>query len=301
MRMLLIFLLSLLLPHVAGAENPPLGPVPVRGDFAAMKHSGTVRVDKVIDAQTVLMNDGKIVRLLGIDYPFMTEDAEGGPAIAGKAALEKFLPKGKEVMLYQNKNREQGRINRMGHSLAHLVIKDRGEWVNGALVMQGAAWTVTDSTNSAMADQLYALEEKARTAKKGLWAEASPFGLLSPGTAAQGNGAFRVVEGSVNRGATSKNNLYLNFGTDWKKDFTVMITPAIRKSLSRKGIDPMALAGQKIRVRGWLREWNGPFMELETPERLEIVQAVKPEPQKTEEPQKTKAPEIPALSQSTNN
>lgn len=261
-----------------------MGPVPIRGDFTELKQAAAARVDKVIDGQTVLMTDGKIVRLLGIDYPFMAGDAEGGPSILGKAALEAFLPKGKEVLLYQNKSREHGRINRMGHSLAHLVIKDRGEWVNGALVARGIAWSATDAANPAMAAQLYKLEDDARKAQKGLWSKNSPFGLLTPETAAQGNGAFRVVEGTVNRAATSKNNLYLNFGSDWRKDFTVMITPDIRKSLSRKGIDAMALAGQKIRVRGWLREWNGPFMELETPERLEVLISTAPSPALPTEP-----------------
>lgn len=256
------------------AENPPLGPTPVRGDFKEMKNSATARIGMVIDAQTIMLNDGKIVRLLGIDYPLVTGDSDGGPAIMGKTALEQRLPKGKEVLLYQNKNREKGRINRMGHTLAHVVVKDRTEWINGALVAQGIAWTSTDVTNPAMAAQLYALEDAARKAKKGLWSEGSPFGLLTPETASQGDGTFRVVEGTVNRAATSKNNLYLNFGTDWKKDFTVMITPAIRKALSKKGIDPMSLAGQKVRVRGWLREWNGPFIELETPERLEVLSTV---------------------------
>ena len=248
-----------------------MGPVPIRGDFVDLKQAATARVDKVIDGQTVLMTDGKIVRLLGIDYPFMTGDAEGGPSILGKAALEQLLPRNKEVLLYQNKSRENGRLNRMGHSLAHLVIKDRGEWVNGALVARGVAWTATDATNPAMAEQFYKLEDAARKDGKGLWSKNSPFGLLTPDTAAQGNGAFRVIEGTVNRAATSKNNLYLNFGTDWKKDFTVMVTPAIRKALAKHGVDAMSLTGKKIRVRGWLREWNGPFLELETPERLEVL------------------------------
>ena len=248
-----------------------MGPVPIRGDFVDLKQAATARVDKVIDGQTVLMTDGKIVRLLGIDYPFMTGDAEGGPSILGKAALEQLLPRNKEVLLYQNKSRENGRLNRMGHSLAHLVIKERGEWVNGALVARGVAWTATDATNPAMAEQFYKLEDAARKDGKGLWSKNSPFGLLTPDTAAQGNGAFRVIEGTVNRAATSKNNLYLNFGTDWKKDFTVMVTPAIRKALAKHGVDAMSLTGKKIRVRGWLREWNGPFLELETPERLEVL------------------------------
>jgi endonuclease YncB( thermonuclease family) len=278
MRTILTFLLFLLIPQLAMAGNSSMGPVPIRGDFTELKQAASARVDKVIDGQTVLMTDGKIVRLLGIDYPFMAGDAEGGPSILGKAALELFLPKGKQVLLYQNKSRERGRLNRMGHSLAHLVIKDRGEWVNGALVARGVAWAATDATNPAMAAQLYALEDAARKARKGLWSKDSPFGLLTPQTAAQGNGTFRVIEGTVNRAATSKNNLYLNFGSDWRKDFTVMITPGIRKGLSKKGVDAMALAGQKIRVRGWLREWNGPFMELETPERLEVLMSTASSP-----------------------
>jgi hypothetical protein len=122
-----------------------------------------------------------------------------------------------------------------------------------------------------MAAQMYQLEDKARAAKLGLWKDGSTDGLLTPDTAATGNGQFRVVEGTVNRSATAQNNLYLNFGTDWKKDFTVQITPTIRKTLAKRGIDPMGLAGTKIRARGWLREWNGPFLELETPERLELL------------------------------
>lgn len=283
MRIVLTFLLCFFIPQLALAGNSPIGPVPIRGDFANLKQAATARVDKVIDGQTVLMTDGKIVRMLGIDYPFMTGDAEGGPSILGKVALEQLLPKGKEVLLYQNKNREAGRINRMGHSLAHLVIKDRGEWVNGALVARGAAWTATDAANPAMAEQLYKLEDEARKSGKGLWSKNSPFALLTPETAAQGNGTFRVVEGTVNRAATSKNNLYLNFGSDWKKDFTVMVTPAIRKSLAKHGVDAMSLSGKKIRVRGWLREWNGPFMELETPERIEVLSTA-PSPVPSTEP-----------------
>lgn len=274
-----------------------MGPVPIRGDFKELKQAATARVDKVIDGQTVLMTDGKIVRLLGIDYPMVSGDADGGPAILGKATLEQLLPKGKEVVLYQNKSREVGRLNRMGHALAHLVIKDRGEWVNGALVARGVAWTETDVTNPAMAAQLYKLEDEARKAQKGLWSKNSPYGLLSADTAAQGNGAFRIVEGTVNRAATSKNNLYLNFGSDWKKDFTVMINPAIRKALAKHGVDAMSLAGKKIRVRGWLREWNGAFLELETPERLEVLSTPPSPASSTEAVDKLPLPTLPRTGQ----
>jgi hypothetical protein len=172
----------------------------------------------------------------------------------------------------------------MGQQLAHLVRKDNEEWINGALILSGNALTLTTASNPEMTAQMYALEDAARKAGKGVWTKGNPNGLLSPETAAQGNGQLRVIEGTVNRAATSKNNLYLNFGKDWRKDFTVMIPVSLRKSLARTGTDPMALSGKTVRVRGWVREWNGPFMELETPERLEIVTTSRPSTETPPEP-----------------
>lgn len=247
----------------------------MKGDFKSLKHVATGRVDRIIDQQTVLLKDGKIVRLLGLEYPLGTDETPPEEPFLAKEALEKMLPETTEVMLYQKRNQtsdvRRGRVNRMGHLLAHLVKKDNEEWVNGTVISQGLAWVVTDSSNPEMASQMYALEEKARTSNKGLWTKDSTNGLLTTDTAAKGEGQFRVVEGTISRSATSKNNLYLNFGTDWKKDFTVMISPSLRKALARSGTDPMSLSGKTVRVRGWIRQWNGPFMELETPERLEIV------------------------------
>lgn len=258
----------------AWANTPAAAPASViKGDFSGMKRTGANRVDAVIDARTVLMKDGKIVRLLAIDYPLNAGESINPAEVAAKDRLVKLLPAGTEVDLWQSLNSKTGRVNRMGHILAHLVTKKEERWVNGTLIDEGLGWTVTDMSNPELADQLYALEDKARIAKKGLWSDKLPYGVLSADKADSGIGAFRVVEGKITRAATSSNNLYLNFGSDMKKDFTVMISSSLRKSLSRKGIDPMSLSGRTVRVRGWLRSWNGPFMEMETPERLEIMPA----------------------------
>ncbi len=270
--MLLLILFLTFIPQLALAENTP--PAVIKGDFTQMKHTATGRVAKVIDADTVLLSDGKIVRLLGLEYPAKSE----APFLS-KSLLERLLPDGTEVMLYQkrpSKDKNYGRINRMGHVLAHLVDKKSEQWINGVVIASGLAYAMTDSTNPEMADQLYNLENAARKTKRVLWADKSKDGLLTPDTASQGNDQFRVVEGVVNRAATSKNNLYLNFGNDWRKDFTVMISAGLRKTLSKNGTDPMALSGKKVRVRGWIREWNGPFMELETPQRIEILSTPAP-------------------------
>ena len=277
------------IPQLALAENTPAPEAAkvIKGDFKTMKHTSSNRVDKVIDAQTILMKDGKIVRLLGLGYPLPTGEDMDMSAIAAKEQLEKLLPEATEVMLYQKRqisDVKRGRVNRMGHLLVHLVKKENEEWVNGTIAGEGLAWVATDAANPEMADQLYALEDTARKDGKGLWIKDSVNGLLTADTAVDGEGQFRVVEGIVNRAATSKNNLYLNFGTDWKKDFTVMVSADLRRQLSRRNIDPMSFAGKTVRVRGWIRSWNGPFMELETPERLEIVTTSGPSTEAPPEP-----------------
>jgi micrococcal nuclease len=272
MRFILILLLLCVPVSVRAEKSATTTPV-ITGDFKELKHTGSTRIDKVIDAKTILLKDGKIISLLGLGYPFMAGGDIVGSTVAAKERLEQDFPEGTDVMLYQTRNQKTGRSDRMGHVLAHLVRKKDSEWLNGLLVSEGYAYAVTTYSNPDMAEQLYTLEDKARADKKGIWMDLSPYGLLTAETASQGDGNFRVVEGSVIKSALSHNNLYLNFGNDYRKDFTVMISPPLRKALSRKGIDPMSLSGQKVRVRGWIREWNGPYMELETVERMEIIPA----------------------------
>lgn len=268
------------IPQARATENSPAPETPavITGDFSKLKQTSSGRIEKIIDPYMILLRDGKIIRLLGIDYPKDSGEQMSPALIAAKSRLEQLLRPDTEVELWQSFNAKSGRINRMGHLLAHVAIKKDGSWINGTLISEGLAWTVTDASNPEMADQLYKLEDKARGEKKGLWSDKLPYRILSANEAGTGNGSFRIVEGIITRAATSKNNLYLNFGNDMKKDFTVMIPAELRKAFTRRGLDPMSLQGQTVRVRGWIREWNGPFMELETPERLEIVAASRPSP-----------------------
>lgn len=227
-------------------------------------------METVIDAHTILMGDGKIIQLLGVEYPDPGDESGQDADVIAKTALEKMLKKGDEFFVWQTLNTKYGRTNRMGHILAHLQNKKTGEWVNGALVAEGFGWALTDKSNPDMAQALYALEEKARRAQKGIWAKGSSFGIETA-ESVSGDGHLGIVEGRVTKAAASKNNLFLNFGQDSKKDFTVMVSPALRKAFARKTIDLQALAGKTVRVRGWVRSWNGAFMELESVERLEIL------------------------------
>jgi endonuclease YncB( thermonuclease family) len=240
------------------------------GQFDDLKHTRSGRVDKIIDGLTILLKDKKIIRLASLDIPDFSNNRETPYNEAAQKLLQKFLPEGTEIMIYQTRVAKKGRVNRMNHQLGHILVKKGEIWINGALLAHGLARTYTAPNAPEMNAQMLSAEQTAREEKRGMWAEGSKFPIFTPDNASQAIGQFVIVEGVVEKTATVKNKVYLNFGKDWKTDFTVMITPALRKKLAHQGIDTLSMAHQKIRVRGYLREYNGPLIELEAPEHLEL-------------------------------
>jgi len=39
----------------------------------------------------------------------------------------------------------------------------------------------------------------------------------------------------------------------------------------RAGIDPTSWKGRRVRVRGWLRKYNGPMIDASHPEQIEVL------------------------------
>ncbi|MES2984528.1 MAG: thermonuclease family protein [Pseudomonadota bacterium] len=100
-----------------------------------------------------------------------------------------------------------------------------------------------------------AAEQAARSAKRGLWA-ATDF-VLTPKNAAQHIGQFHAIDGTVTRVYEGKTASYVNFGDNWHTDFSIMLPAKIRRSM------PSApKVGDRVMVRGYLYEENGPMVTL---------------------------------------
>ena len=65
---------------------------------------------------------------------------------------------------------------------------------------------------------------------------------------------------------------YLNFGEDWRSDFTVTLSPAVRRRFERDGIDPVSYGRRRVRVRGWIKSFNGAMIEASHPEQIEVIE-----------------------------
>lgn len=247
---------------------PSLSSAARNTDFTDLRRGDTSVVGQVVDPLRVRMIDGRMIQLSSLDIPDLDPYEPGPVAVAARDILKEML-EGKKVRLYVTKNAGSGRMSRMGDMLAHLQTLEDGYWVQGVLLAAGLARVRPTERNIEMAVPMMKLEAQARAEKKGLWADPR-YGILSPGTAAKAENGWGIVEGTVYSTNLNRNTVYLDFDVDWHTDFTVSIDADTRHALTAAGIDALSLGGKHVRVRGWIRDYNGPFMELENPVWMEI-------------------------------
>jgi hypothetical protein len=263
LQIIVYFLLLTSFAFSARAETLP------RGDFTALRNTGTAAVTAIVDAQTLQLHDGRFVRLSGVELPDLKEQETGDFAVLAQHILRDMLV-GKTVIVHQTKTKNSGRVNRMGQHLAHIERQEDKAWVQGTLLALGLARVRTAVRTPEMAAQMYALERAARDAPLGVWEEAA-YGILTPDRAAEAIGHFGLVEGAIISATPKNNRIYLNFGQDWREDFTVSLPPGTKRRFTSAGLDPLQWAGRRVLVRGWLERYNGPMMEINHPAAIIVL------------------------------
>lgn len=243
------------------------GNVPAPAPPEGLEPAGESTVTEVVDGDTFVLADGRDVRLVGIQAPKL---ALGRPnfrewplADEAKRALEE-MTLGRQVRLLTD-----GRaMDRHGRVLAHAIVGDT--WVQGALIADGMARVYGFSDNRTALPALLALEREARADARGIWA-LDWYRVLTPEESHGLIGTFQIVEGRVLAVGQGGSRTYLNFGEDWRTDFTVAILDRDLGEFRAAGVEPRDLEGVRMRVRGWLRSINGPMIDATHPEQIEVL------------------------------
>ena len=257
----LLLLLALAHPGAAAAET-----------LAIAERAGVV---EVIDGDTLVLDDGRQVRLVGIQAPKLPLGRPGFAAWPladeAKAALE-VLTLGRRVALAYGGQR----VDRHRRALAHLYLEDEAGqapalWVQGRLLELGLARVYSFADNRSLVAEMLALERAARGEGRGIW-DLPYYTVRRPEQAFGDVGSFQIVEGVVLEVAVIRGRAYLNYGADWRSDFTVTLEPSVRRRFEKEGIDPTDYQGRRLRVRGWVESWNGPMIEATHPEQIEVLE-----------------------------
>jgi hypothetical protein len=85
-------------------------------------------------------------------------------------------------------------------------------------------------------------------------------------------GTFQIVEGKVVTSTVTRGRGFINFGADYRTDFTVTIEPDDMRTFRQAKFDVPGLAGKRVRVRGWIEFYNGPEITITTPAAIEVLE-----------------------------
>ncbi len=154
MRPLLILLL--LLPLLAQAVPCPL------------PQERSAKVSAIIDGDTLVVDGGERIRIIGIDTPERGRDGKPGEPYAKVASdyLARLIPPGTTIGLAFDNERQ----DKYGRTLAH-VLRANGEPVAVALLENGYARTLVIAPNTRQASCYAAIEERARQQRRGIWSQ----------------------------------------------------------------------------------------------------------------------------------
>lgn len=224
-------------------------------------------VAAIVDGDTLVLESGTEVRLVGIQAPKIPLGRAGFVAWPlgeeARAALTGFAL-GRVVALHYGGRQ----MDRHGRALAHIV-RDDGLWVQAMMLEAGFARVYSFPDNRALVADMLNHEAVARRAGRGIWAD-DFYRPQSPESAADLLNTFQLVEGRVLSAAIVRGRAYLNFGTDWRSDFTATVSPRDRRVFDAEEYDLKGLEGRTVRVRGWIKSFNGPMIGVTHPEQIEV-------------------------------
>ncbi|WP_234684904.1 thermonuclease family protein [Bradyrhizobium monzae] len=222
---------------------------------------GEGHVAAIVDARSVRLDDGREVRLTGIEATVTT-----------KQALTSLLVS-RDVTL-RSADDTPDRYGRQG---ALVFIGESDTSVQAMLLAQGDAVVSAEIVDKACATALMSSEAEARRQKKGNWADPSAIkNAESPDDILAGIGRFMVVEGKVLSVRQAGATTYLNFGRSWTRGFAVTISKRTLPAFESAGIALKSLENRRIRVRGWVEGTTGPRIDVLRVGQVELLGANEP-------------------------
>ncbi len=123
------------------------------------------------------------------------------------------------------------------------------------------------------AQDLLAAEDRARASARGLWNDVSyrPRSAANTKQLWRLRGSFQLVAGRVKSVAARWRRTYINFGDNWKTDFTIVVPARVLRAWPQWTGNLEALKDKEVEVRGWIDSRNGPTIELDYPSQIKIL------------------------------
>jgi len=232
--------------------------------------SSKVKVLEVIDGDTVVLENGKTLRYIGIDAPEVRRYIGGEwvydpqPFSLEAKEFNKNLVEGKYIKIEFDVQKK----DKYGRLLGYCFIDSI--FINAKLLEEGLAFLYTRPPNVKYVDLFVSSQKKAREDKKGIWKDQA---IISSDEAYKYIGQIKTVEGKVLNIHEGEKVIIIIFGKDLNKDFTVVIFKIELSNFTNQGTHPSKDYRNKfIRVTGLIKEYNGPEIIVSHPSSIEVIE-----------------------------
>ncbi|MGZ4970365.1 MAG: thermonuclease family protein [Methylobacter sp.] len=203
------------------------------------------RVKTVYDGDTVVLEDGRKIRLLGINTPEVQHRDKSADA-GGDEAKRWLSDKLKTTKVRLEIGAEK--TDKYGRTLAHLFT-ERKEHINLQLVETGLATVSIYPSELYYIDELVKAQDQAEQSKLGIWGwpeyAAIPVGSLTE----EGRQGWTRLVGKVINIRTTRKSVYLEFSPEFEA--------RIESQWLDLFPDVNGYLGKTIEVRGWLNKRAG--------------------------------------------
>lgn len=208
------------------------------------------RIKTVYDGDTVMLEDGRKIRFLGINTPEIQhrdKPAEAGGDEAKRWLIDKL--KGTRVRLEISAEK----IDKYDRTLAHLFTENK-QHINLQLVEAGFAAVSIYPPNLLYVDQLVKAENNAELAGLGIWARPEYAVMPASSLTEAGHPGWTRLVGKVINIRNTRKSVYLEFSTGFDariESQNLYLFPDVNTYM-----------GKTIEVRGWLNKNKGHFSML---------------------------------------
>ena len=245
MRRLLLGALLVMAPAL-GATCPTPSDVPETG------------IRRVTDGDTLVLADGRHLRLVGVDAMELSHDGAADQPYAAQARdrLRQLIQAhGGKLRLGPGVES----YDEHGRTLAYVFAG--GQDLGLELIREGLAVFVAVPPDFMQLECYAQAEALARNSGIGIWSKTSPL-VTDTSHADLKPGTFLILRGEIT--GVVRSGFGLKLLLDGKLPLWI---PA--GDLKRFGADPVELKGRKVLVRGWLRDYRGsPELDIHAPQAL---------------------------------
>ena len=247
-----------------------------KSNECSYENATPIKITNIDDHGVFTLEDERRLKLADLFFPL---DEEKGAVSAQTLSQIRQMTKGRETRIVTS-----GPTDRYGREPAFLFVKKGGgepHLAQEALIRSHAAVYMPEpqlrKTFASHCDfdriraELIVMTPKEPTFGLGRRAGIAPVLSANSPKLWDLEGEFVIVRGVVSEVRRTRRGVSINFGDDWKKDFTAYFSPLVSKTFESNVNLNSNLTGQQVKLRGFLDLYYGPSMRIDHLTQMEML------------------------------